>query len=202
MTSVLKDVAGTVRRAEAALRRFISRSTGFRRRSTWRSRARDMRPDDAWNYGVIGDASIELGEYEAAFDAFDTMMKMRPNAAAYARVAYARELKGNLRGALEAMQMAVQATTAHDPEAQAWYVAHVAEIALRMGRLDEANREFRRAAFIFPDYPFAKIGQGKVMAIRGDREGALAIFSGGVPARTDARPRRANRRPLRRGPQS
>ncbi len=139
-------------------------------------RTRNFRPSDAWNYGVIGDASIELGDYEAAFAAFDTMMKMRPNGAAYARVAYARELKGNLRGALEAMQMAVQSTTAHDPEAQAWYLAHVGEIYLRMGRLDEANREFGRAAFIFPDYPFARIGQGKVLALRGDRQGALAIF--------------------------
>ena len=139
-------------------------------------RTRDLRPSDAWNYGVIGDASIELGEYEAAFAAFDTMMKMRPNGAAYARVAYARELKGNLRGALEAMQMAVQSTTAHDPEAQAWYLAHVGEIYLRMGRLDEASREFGRAAFIFPDYPFARMGQGKVLALRGDQPGALAIF--------------------------
>jgi tetratricopeptide (TPR) repeat protein len=140
-------------------------------------RARDMRPADAWNYGVIGDASIELGNYDAAFDAFNTMMKMRPNAAAYARVAYARELKGNLRGALQAMEMAVQATTSHDPEAQAWYMSHVGELHLRMGNLDEADREFRRAAFVFPDYPFAVVGQGTVFAARGNRSAAMAAFS-------------------------
>jgi tetratricopeptide (TPR) repeat protein len=139
-------------------------------------RAREMRPDDAWNHGVIGDASIELGEYDAAFAAFDAMMKMKPNAAAYSRVAYARELKGNLRGALEAMEMAVQATSPHDPEALAWNVAHVGELHLRMGNIDDADREFRRAAFVFPDYPLAMIGQGKVLAIRGDRDGALGMF--------------------------
>ena len=37
-------------------------------------RARDQRPGDAWNYGVIGDALVELGDYERAFQAFDTMM--------------------------------------------------------------------------------------------------------------------------------
>jgi tetratricopeptide (TPR) repeat protein len=139
-------------------------------------RARDVRPEDGWNYGVIGDASIELGDYEAAFAAFDAMMRMKPNAAAYSRVAYARELKGNLRGALEAMEMAVQATSAHDPEALAWYVAHVAELHVHIGNLDDADREFRRAAFIFPDYPFATVGRGKVLALRGDRTGALAVF--------------------------
>ena len=29
-------------------------------------RARDMRPEDGWNYGVIGDALLELGEYDEA----------------------------------------------------------------------------------------------------------------------------------------
>jgi tetratricopeptide (TPR) repeat protein len=139
-------------------------------------RARAHRPSDAWNYGVIGDASLELGEYEAAFEAFETMMKMRPGAAAYARVAYARELQGNLRGALEAIQLAADSTTPHDHEARAWYVSHVGELHLRLRNLDDADREFRHAAFIFPGYPFARIGQGKVLALRGDREAALSIF--------------------------
>ena len=46
--------------------------------------ARDARPNDAWNDGVIGDAHLELGEYDEAFDAFDRMLQMRPSAAAYA----------------------------------------------------------------------------------------------------------------------
>ena len=102
---------------------------------------------------------------------------MRPNGAAYARVAYARELKGNLRGALEAMQMAVQSTTPTIPKRRRGTTAHVGEIHLRMGRLDEANREFGRAAFIFPDYPFARIGQGESAgASRRPAGAALAIF--------------------------
>lgn len=139
-------------------------------------RARDLRPDDAWNYGVVGDALIELGDYQQAFDAFDKMVSIRPSAAAYARVAYARELQGNLDGALQAMQMALEATTAHDPEAQAWYASHVGELYLRLGKIDDADRQYRRAAYIFPNHPFAMIGQGKVKAAQGDRDGALAIY--------------------------
>ena len=139
-------------------------------------RARDLRPGDAWNYGVIGDASLELGEYADAFEAFDQMVTMRPNAASYARVAYARELQGNLTGALRAMEMAREATAASDPEAQAWYGAQVGDLYLRMKLLVEAEREYRRAAFLFEDHPFAMIGQGKVQAARGNREAALAIF--------------------------
>src|SRR6185369_4612381 len=64
-------------------------------------KCRAMRPDDSVNYGVLGDAQLEVGNYEQAFDAFDRMMQLRPGAASYARVAYARELQGNLRGALQ-----------------------------------------------------------------------------------------------------
>jgi len=139
-------------------------------------RARDERPGDAWNYGVMGDALIEIGEYDEAFEAFDTMMSMRPNAAAYARVAYARELRGDVDGALEAMQMAAKATPPQDPEAQAWYDTQIGELYLKRGKLTEAGREFRRAAFLFPDYPAAMVGQGKLSVARGDRDGALAIY--------------------------
>ncbi|MQA29852.1 MAG: tetratricopeptide repeat protein [Luteitalea sp.] len=139
-------------------------------------RARDQRPDDAWNYGVIGDALLELGEYDDAFDAFKTMVSLRPGADAYARVSYARELQGDLTGALKIMQMAADATTSHDLEAKAWYTAHIGELYLQLGKLSEAEREYRRAAFLFPDYPHAMVGIGKVRAARADHEGALQIF--------------------------
>jgi tetratricopeptide (TPR) repeat protein len=139
-------------------------------------RARDLRPYDAWNYGVMADALIELGEYDQAFEAIDTMAGMRPNAAAYARVSYARELRGDLDGALRAMQMAANATTPRDPEADAWYATQLGELDLRIGNLDAAAREFRRATYIFPDYLLAMIGTGKVAAARGERTKALDVY--------------------------
>jgi tetratricopeptide (TPR) repeat protein len=139
-------------------------------------RARDLRPHDAWNYGVMADALIELGEYDQAFEATDTMAGMRPNAAAYSRVSYARELRGDLDGALEAMQMAASATTSRDPEAQAWYASQLGELYLRIGKLDDADLEFRRASFVFPEYLIAMVGMGKVKVARGDHASALAIY--------------------------
>jgi tetratricopeptide (TPR) repeat protein len=140
------------------------------------NRARDLRPEDAWNYGVMGDALIELGDYEKAFEAFDTMMTLRPSAAAYARVSYARELRGDLQGALQAMDLAAKATPPQDPEAQAWYATHIGELYLKLGMFDEANRAYRQAIFVFANYPLAVIGQGKVKVARGDRDGALALY--------------------------
>jgi len=139
-------------------------------------RARDARPDDAWNYGVIGDALLELGEYDEAYNAFDRMVALRPSADAYARISYARELRGDLAGALRVMQMAADATPAHDVEAKAWYVAHSGELQLRIGKLVDAEREFQRAAFFFPNYPHAMVGLAKLKAARGDRAAARQDF--------------------------
>ena len=41
-------------------------------------RAREIEPRDAWNDGVLGDAHLELGEYDDAFAAFDRMSQLRP----------------------------------------------------------------------------------------------------------------------------
>ena len=139
-------------------------------------RASEMRPQDAWNYGVIGDALLELGDYDQAFAAFDQMMQLRPSPAAYARVAYAREISGDLTGALGAMQTAFQASPVTDPESQAWYATQVGELFLKLDRLGDADREFKRAVFVYPQYPLAVVGAGKVKAARGDRDGALAVF--------------------------
>jgi len=140
------------------------------------ARARETRPDDAWNYGVMGDAQLELGDYDEAFASFDRMMQLRPGPAAYARISYAREIRGDLTGALAAMQLAYAATPPQDPEAQAWYATQLGELQLKFGRPDEAAREFRRAVFAFGHYPLAEVGAGKAKLALGDRAGALAIF--------------------------
>jgi tetratricopeptide (TPR) repeat protein len=138
-------------------------------------RCHTMRADDAWVYGVIGDAQIERGEYDAAFDAFDRMAAIRPSAAAYARVAYARELQGDLPGALRTMQMAADATSAHDPESLAWHHAQIGDLYLDMQRLADARREFLHASHAFPGHPFAAAGLARVSAAAGDTRGALDI---------------------------
>src|SRR6185369_3856510 len=58
------------------------------------------RPKDAALQGIIGYGRVELGDYDEGFAAFDRMIALRPDATSYARVSYARELQGDLRGAL------------------------------------------------------------------------------------------------------
>ena len=50
--------------------------------------ARALAPASARNFGVIGDAEIELGRYRLAFRDFDTMNRLRPDLSSYARISY------------------------------------------------------------------------------------------------------------------
>lgn len=138
-------------------------------------RARAVRPDDAWNDGTLGDAWLELGDYDKAFAAFERMVRRRPNAASYARVSYARELQGDLAGAVEAMRLSSEAAPVSDPEARAWHAAQLGNLLLRMGRHDDAEREYRRAEHYLPKHPYARAGMVRLLAARGRLEDALAI---------------------------
>ena len=137
---------------------------------------RVQRPADASNYGVIGDAHLEQGEYDEAFDAFDRMMSLKPNAASYARVAYARELQGNLTEALQSMKLAADASMGGDVEGIAWYHSQVGDLLLRLGQPAEAMLEYAAASQAFPGHPFAVSGYAKALEATGQRDAALALL--------------------------
>lgn len=140
------------------------------------NKAQALDPRDAWNYGAQGDGYLELGDYPRAFAAFDTMGRIQPGPPAYARVAYALELQGDLDGALEYMQRAADGTSPNDSESQAWHYAQVGELWLQKGRLGDAKREFERAAATFPQHPFAHAGLARIKIVEGDLTGARLMF--------------------------
>jgi tetratricopeptide (TPR) repeat protein len=135
--------------------------------------ARD--PRDAWNYGAMGDGYLELGDYDRAFASFDRMGQLQPGPSAYARVAYALELKGDLEGALTTMRQAADGTTPNDAESQAWHFSQVGSLLLQQGRPGDAKREFERAAATFPNHPLAMAGLAKIKIIDGDLSAARLI---------------------------
>ena len=162
----------------------VSRSLGavylsqhrFRDAIAIAERNRQARPYDPVNYGVLGDAHVELGDYADGFDAFDRMMTLRPSAAAYARVAYALELQGHLPAALDSMTLAAAATAPSDREGLAWTQSQVGELNLQLGRLHDAGDAFISASEAFPGHPFAVAGYARLLAAEGDCERALHLL--------------------------
>jgi len=133
-------------------------------------------PRDAWNYGVAGDGYMELGNYEKAFEAFDRMGQLQPGPPAYARTAYALELKGDLEGALEYMRKAAEGTSPNDAESQAWHYAQVGDLLYQLGRYPLARLEYERADATFPGHPMAVVGQARIRMSDGDLKGARLLL--------------------------
>ena len=117
-------------------------------------RAHAISPTTARNYGVIGDALVELGRYRAAFETFDRMASIQPGLSSYARISHARQLLGDIPGAIAAMKLAVDAGQGQG-EADAWTHVQLGLIYLSVGRYKAAAVEDRYALFVFPDYAYA-----------------------------------------------
>jgi tetratricopeptide (TPR) repeat protein len=144
-------------------------------------RALRLAPESARTYGVIGDALVELGRYDEAFRAFDTMAQLKPSLAAYARVSYARELLGRPQDAIAAMRLAVE-SAANQPEATAWARVQLGKLYWSVGRLGAAAGEYRGALDAFPGYAYAFDGLAQVEAARGHARRAIALETRAVDA--------------------
>ena len=138
-------------------------------------RARRLEPHNAATYGIIGDANLELGRYEAAFAAFERQMTLKPTVSAYARVSYARELIGDLRGAIQAMQFAVDAA-ASTREPAAWSRVQLGNLYVATGNLRRAEELYRAALRLVPDYAAANAALAGVAAARGEDDLAAALY--------------------------
>jgi tetratricopeptide (TPR) repeat protein len=136
--------------------------------------AHRISPSTAVTYGIVGDALVELGRYNAAFRAFDTMARLKPGLASYSRVSYGRELLGQTTGAIEAMQLAVDAATS-EREPTAWTHWQLGKLYWSLGRLGAAEHEYRSSLAAFPGYVYALDALAQVEAARGRRSNAIEL---------------------------
>ena len=142
---------------------------------TYGRRAVAINPYDADVYGVIGDAQIELGRYKEAFATFQTMVDTRPDLSSYARVSYARELQGDVPGAIVAMRAAEQA--AGTPSDSAWASFQLGELYWNSGQVDKAAEAYRHGAELAPEYVPPLAGLAKVAWAKGDLDRATSLFT-------------------------
>jgi tetratricopeptide (TPR) repeat protein len=146
----------------------------FREALALGQKALRISPTTAVTYGIVGDALVELGRYDAAFHAFDTMARLKPGLASYARISYGRELLGQTAGAIEAMQMAVDAATS-EREPTAWTHWQLGKLYWTAGRLDAAEHQYRAALAAFPGYVYALDALAQVETARGHTAKAIDL---------------------------
>ncbi len=147
----------------------------FKDALSWGKKARASNPYASTSLGVIGDAQIEMGQYPDAIATFQKMVDLRPDLSSYARVSYARELHGDVPGAIDAMQMAI---VAGGPAAEnvAYPQVILGNLYFDSGRLDQAEAAYAQALVDYPNYVPAQGGLARVQAARGNYDDAIKRY--------------------------
>lgn len=141
----------------------------------------EFEPRKGYPYELLGDALLELGDYDGAEQAF----------ARLEGVSGAHSLSANLRrgrvlllrgrpeqaGArfAEALALALEQVPP-DRETVAWCRWQIGEVDFARGDYDAAEKNYRDALTTFPDYYRALASLGRVCAARGDLASAIQLY--------------------------
>jgi tetratricopeptide (TPR) repeat protein len=132
-------------------------------------------PENARYYAIVGDAQIELGMYDEAIASYQQMVDRRPDFASFSRISHARELHGDPEGAIEAMELALQAGSGV-AENTAWAQVQLGNLWFDFGNLQEAAKAYDLSIGSLDAYAPALAGQARVAAARGDMERAATLY--------------------------
>jgi tetratricopeptide (TPR) repeat protein len=133
-------------------------------------------PDDPMAYGTLSDALSELGRDEEAAKAAQEMVDLKPNLPSYSRASYMQWLRGDEKGALESVRLAIDSGDTRDKEPRAWVLVQAAMIFWHRGDVDGAAAGFEQALAFYPEYPPALVGKGRTLLGKGDPKAAADVF--------------------------
>ncbi|MCI0745594.1 MAG: tetratricopeptide repeat protein [Verrucomicrobia subdivision 3 bacterium] len=135
-----------------------------------------------FDYGLLGDVLMELGNLPEATDAYQRMIDLRPGPHSYARGAHMRWLKGDLAGATELMRAAAEASSPQDPHTKAWVHSRLAGLHFQAGKTVEADQACDAALALRPDYPPALLLRGRMLLAQADAVAAIDALQRAVRA--------------------
>jgi len=138
-------------------------------------KARDINPNNAYAFGLLVDAHVELGNYDEAIASSDKMQALKPSLESYSRASYLREIFGDYKGSIEAMKLAVQAGLPGS-EPQCWSRNTLGDLYLKTGNIAKAEEEFKFNLTLRPSYAFSLAGLAKVERSKKNYDGALALL--------------------------
>lgn len=135
-----------------------------------------LNPYSADAYAVLVDAETQLGHAEAATEAVQRLLDLRPGLAALTRAAYEHEQHGRLAEAAGLLRQALESTT--DPTDIAFCRYRLGELAWQRGDLTGAEHEYAAGlAVAGTTYPPLGQGRARVAAARGELDRALAGYA-------------------------
>jgi tetratricopeptide (TPR) repeat protein len=126
-------------------------------------------------YALLGDADVECGDYDRAFEHYQACLNIRPGLSSYSRAAHLLWLTGDAPRAQALMQRAI-AAGAPRAEDTAWCRVELAKMCFDAGDLASAEGQAHRALKAMPHDHRALSVMGRVKTARRDYEAAIEYY--------------------------
>ncbi len=147
----------------------------FEKSIEWAQKALALDATNAAAYALLGDAALEMGDYDLAAEHYQKMLDLRPDISAYSRTAHFLFVIGDVRRAAWLMDRAITAGGPY-PENVAWCRAQLALMHLATGNLVAAEQIVDSATARTPNNYHVLFAQGRVRAARGSYAGAIESY--------------------------
>ena len=138
-------------------------------------RVQQINPYNAFVYGMLVDANVEMGNYGEAVKNSDKMVSVRPDIRSYSRISYLREIYGDYPGAIEAMKMAVSAGYPGE-EGTEWARVHLGQLYENTGDILNAKMHYTIALQERPGYAYAYAGLGRIAMAEKNYQQAIQYY--------------------------
>lgn len=146
----------------------------------------ELDPQKSYPYQILGDAFVELGDYDKAEENYQQMQHLSgqfSNSSVETRLARFAFLNGDIDQAQAHFSDALALALNQSPpprETVAWCRWQLGEVAFARGDYEKAEAHYREALTTFPDYYRAVSSLGRVRAARGDLAGAIEQYEHAV----------------------
>jgi tetratricopeptide (TPR) repeat protein len=121
-------------------------------------------PED---FALLSDALVEQGKLAEGITALQRMVELKPGVEAYSRIAHVRWLKGDLAGAMAAMESALVTSNARDAETRGWLLTRLSGFHLQRGDATRALKLADDALERIAMYPAALLARGRALIALG-----------------------------------
>jgi tetratricopeptide (TPR) repeat protein len=147
----------------------------FDQSRAWANRALAIDAENAAAFGILGDAALELGDYDNAYEHYQKMMDLKPDLSSWSRGAHLLHMTGETTSAISLMEKAIKAG-APFAENTAWCRAKLAMMLFSQGALLPAAQVLEQPLKSGSKNSHVLLAAGRIAAAREDYTAAEKYY--------------------------